>query len=94
MTGYTYILKCVDGTYYVGSTNNLTLRLEQHHAGIGANYTRKRRPLELIYYEQYDRIDDAFYREKQLQGWSRKKKEALMEGRLEELPILAARRIR
>jgi putative endonuclease len=50
--------------------------------------------LELIYYEQYDRIDDAFYREKQLQGWSRKKKEALMEGRLEELPILAARRIR
>jgi len=87
--GYTYILKCADGTYYVGSTKNLSCRLEQHQAGMGANYTRKRRPVELVYYEQYARIDVAFYREKQLQSWNRKKKEALMEGRLDDLPGLA-----
>lgn len=89
MKGYTYILHCSDGSYYTGSTKNLALRLEQHQAGEGANYTRKRLPVKLIYYEEYNRIDEAFYREKQIQGWSRKKKEALIEGKQELLPKLA-----
>ena len=84
-----YILECFDGTYYTGSTKYLEKRLEQHQAGEGSNYTAKRLPVELLYYEEYDRIDDAFYREKQVQGWSRKKKEALMAGNTALLPDLA-----
>ncbi|UFK98617.1 GIY-YIG nuclease family protein [Kaistella faecalis] len=76
-----YILLCLDGSYYTGSTNNLELRLGQHQAGKGANHTRKRLPVKLIYYEEYSRIDDAFYREKQVQGWSRIKKKHLLTGR-------------
>jgi len=55
----------------------------------GANYTKKRRPVKLVYYEEYSRIDEAFYREKQVQGWSHKKKLALIEGKPELLPQLA-----
>jgi len=89
MRGYMYILECSDGTYYTGSTNNLRLRLEQHNAGEGANYTKKRLPVQLLYYEEYHRIDYAFYREKQVQGWNRKKKEALINRRPDLLPELA-----
>ena len=58
--------------------------------GEGANYTKKRLPVTLVYYEIYTRIDYAFYREKQVQGWSRKKKEALIKRKFEDLPELAA----
>ena len=78
--GYMYILECSDSTYYTGSTKDLMRRLEQHQSGEGANYTAKRLPVKLLYYEVYDRIDNAFNREKQVQGWSRKKKEALING--------------
>lgn len=81
MKGFMYILKCSDGSYYTGSTNNLEKRIIEHQSGLGANYTRKRLPVNLIYYEEYQRIDEAFHREKQIQGWSRKKKEALMDNK-------------
>lgn len=84
-----YILECCDGSYYVGSTNSLELRLWQHQNGEGANHTRKRLPVKLVYFEEFDRIDKAFYREKQVQGWSRKKKLALINGDYRQLPILA-----
>ena len=87
--GYMYILKCADDSYYTGSTVNLELRLAQHQNGEGANHTRKRLPVILIYYEEYQNIAEAFYREKQVQGWSRKKKEALIENRPEDLPLLS-----
>ncbi|MFD2562136.1 GIY-YIG nuclease family protein [Aquimarina rubra] len=89
MKGYMYILECSDGTYYTGSTKDLKKRLQQHQNGEGANHTKKRLPVKLLYYEQYDRIDTAFYREKQVQGWSRAKKEALMRGDIEELHMLS-----
>ena len=89
MKGYMYILLCSDGSYYTGSTTNLEVRLNQHHAGEGANHTKKRLPVKLLYYEEYSRIDEAFYREKQVQGWSRVKKEALINGTPELLPQLA-----
>jgi putative endonuclease len=73
-----YIFECADGSYYAGSTINLELRLTQHQNGEGANHTKKRLPVKLVYIEEYQRIDEAFYREKQVQGWSRKKKEALI----------------
>jgi putative endonuclease len=89
MKGYMYILKCSDDSYYTGSTINLELRLAQHQNGQGANYTKKRLPVTLVYYEEFNRIDKAFYREKQVQGWSKNKKEALIKGRENELRSLA-----
>jgi putative endonuclease len=89
MKGYMYILKCADGSYYTGSTKNLERRLQQHQNGEGANHTKKRLPVELVYFEVFDRIDQAFYREKQIQGWSRKKKEALMRQDFDALHELA-----
>lgn len=86
-----YILHCADGSYYTGSTQNLELRIFQHQCGEGANHTKKRLPVILLYFEEFDRIDEAYYREKQIQGWSRKKKEALISGNVEELKELAKR---
>ena len=88
-SGFVYILECSDGTYYTGSTRDLERRVQQHQAGEGAKYTKKRLPVKLIYFEELDRIDAAVYREKQIQSWSRKKKQALIEGRLDELPELS-----
>lgn len=80
MKGFTYILECSDGSYYTRSTKFIELRLQQHQKGEGANHTKKRLPVKLVYLEEFTRIDEAFYREKQIQGWSRKKKEALIQG--------------
>lgn len=85
---FLYILECADGSYYTGSTVDLERRLWEHQQGQGANFTRKRLPVKLVFSELYDRVDDAYYREKQVQGWSRAKKKALIEGRLEELPAI------
>jgi putative endonuclease len=84
-----YILECADGSYYTGSTTHLELRLRQHQEGCGANHTAKRLPVRLVYYEFFEHVADAFYREKQVQGWSRKKKEALMAGETNLLHQLA-----
>jgi len=89
MKGYMYILKCSNGAYYTGSTNNLELRLEQHQKGEGAQFTRRNLPVEIVYFEEFNRIDEAFYREKQIQKWSRRKKEALIKGDKDELVKLS-----
>ena len=84
-----YILKCANGSYYTGSTIDLERRLEQHKNGEGAKFTKKHLPVELVYVEEFSKIEDAFYREKQIQGWSRKKKEALIAGNFDKLHELA-----
>ena len=85
-----YILACADGSFYVGSTWDLERRLAQHNsADQGAAYTRRRRPMRLVYFEEGDRIDDAYAREKQIQGWGRAKRIALIEGRHDDLPGLS-----
>ena len=84
-TGFVYILECSDGSFYTGSTVDLELRITQHQKGFGANHTKKRLPVKLVYYETFQRIDDAFYREKQIQGWSRNKKLALIEKNYNDL---------
>lgn len=84
-----YILECADGSYYTGSTNNLDLRVSQHQAELGSNHTKKHLPVILVHFEVFQRVEEAFYREKQVQGWSRKKKEALINGSLELLSKLA-----
>ena len=84
-----YILRCSNDAYYTGSTVDLQRRLRQHQSGEGANFTKKHLPVELIYFEEFERVDQAFYREKQVQGWSRAKKEALMKGDINRLKKLA-----
>ena len=85
-----YLLRCANGAYYTGSTAlDVEARVWQHNAGIGANFTRKHRPVELVYCEWWERIDDAFTREKQVQGWSRAKKETLIRGEWDRLPGLS-----
>jgi len=78
MKGYMYILECSDRSYYTGSTKDLLRRFLQHQKGEGANHTKKRLPVKLVYFEEFNRIDLAFKREKQIQGWRREKKEALI----------------
>ena len=89
MPGYTYILECSDGSFYTGSTKDIELRLEQHRKGEGANHTKKHLPVTLVYVEIFDRIDEAFYREKQIQGWRRDKKLALINSQHNQLPELS-----
>ena len=85
MKGYTYILECSGGSYYVGSTINLERRLAEHQRGEGAMFTKAHLPVKLVYYEKFQRIDEAFKREKQLQKWSHCKKEALISGDIDRL---------
>ena len=89
MEGYVYILRCSDERLYTGSTNDVEKRIQEHLAGEGANFTKKRLPVELIYLEEFKRIDEAFKREKQIQRWSRGKKEALVDGNIKKLKELA-----
>ena len=86
---FAYIVECSDGTYYVGSTWNLERRLGEHNEGLGAEYTRRRRPVRLVWSVQLNRIDEAYRVEKQIQGWGRGKRLALIEGRFDDLPGLA-----
>ncbi|MEP6842762.1 MAG: GIY-YIG nuclease family protein [Pseudolysinimonas sp.] len=87
-----YMLRCADGSYYVGSTRNLDHRVEQHSLGAGARYTAQRTPIELVWFEEFDRIDEAYAREKQVQGWSRAKREALIRGDVARLVDLAKKK--
>jgi putative endonuclease len=87
-----YVLNCADNSYYVGSTKNLELRISQHNSGKGSRYTSGRLPVELVYGEEYDRISDAYSREKQVQNWGRAKREALINGDVELLPPLAKKK--
>jgi putative endonuclease len=84
-----YILLCSNGTYYTGSTIDLQNRIKEHELGKGANHTKKHLPIELVYFEEYVKVSDAFKREKQVQKWRREKKEALINGDLSLLPVLA-----
>ncbi len=88
---WTYILQCSDGSYYVGSTIDLEHRLHQHQQGDGAAYTRCRRPVRLVWAAEFEGVAEAFAFEKQVQGWGRRKREALISGNLGSLPSLASR---
>ncbi len=92
MKAWLYILKCADGSCYSGSTNNLSLRLAEHHAGEGSVYTRRRLPVELVYAQEFPSEHEAFLRERQVKGWTRAKKEALIRGDFEALVGLSKSR--
>lgn len=80
LSNYTYILKCSDGSYYTGWTNNLENRINIHNAGRGSKFTRARLPVELVYYEQFASKNAAMSRECQIKKMSRKEKEILIYG--------------
>jgi putative endonuclease len=92
---YTYIVRCSDDSFYVGSTFHLERRIWQHNSDTeGAVYTRRRRPVELVWAGWFASIREAYAFEKQVQGWSRAKRLALIDGRYEDLPELAASGLR
>lgn len=86
-----YILRCSDDSYYVGSTTYLEARIEQHRTGRGAEYTKRRLPVELVFTHETELPSEAFALEKRIQGWSRAKREALIRGDFAALPALASR---
>jgi len=90
MSVYLYILRCADGSYYTGTTTrSLNERLAEHQAGTFDGYTALRRPLELVFNQHFERFDDAAAAERQVKGWRRDKKEALIRGDFAALPGLA-----
>ncbi|MES2863858.1 MAG: GIY-YIG nuclease family protein [Bacteroidota bacterium] len=87
---YVYILKCSDDSYYTGFSSNLDNRIMQHKMGYYREcYTFKRRPVELVFYEAFTEPNQGIYFEKKIKGWSRLKKEALISGNFDRLPLLA-----
>ena len=86
---YLYILRCRDGSYYVGHTDDLEKRMVEHAEGICGGYTARRRPVELVFADEFSTREETIERERQLKGWSRKKKEALIRRDWESLRRLA-----
>ena len=84
-----YLLRCIDGSYYTGTTGDLEKRLSEHQEGIPGSYTWKRRPVELVFSEELTSWPEAIARERQVKGWGRKKKEALIRGDWNQLRELA-----
>jgi putative endonuclease len=92
MGAYLYILLCADGSFYVGTTIvALERRLAEHQAGTYDGYTARRRPVQLVYCLHFERLEDAAAAERQIKGWRREKKQALIRGDYGALPLLASR---
>ncbi len=89
MPFYVYIVRCHDASYYVGHTDNLEKRIANHNSGQLSAYTRKRRPVRLVWLDEFQTREEALARERQLQGWSRAKKEALIAGNWDRLRLLS-----
>ena len=89
---FLYILRCADESYYVGtSRKDLAARVAEHNAGLFGGYTATRRPVSLIFSQHFESISDAIAAERQVKGWSRAKKEALIRGDWNRVSVLARR---
>jgi predicted GIY-YIG superfamily endonuclease len=89
---YVYILRCADGAFYVGMTNDPVARFSQHLDGLASGFTSSRLPVEMVYVEEAPSLRAAVAREHQLKRWTRAKKEALIGGNLSKLHALSIRR--
>jgi putative endonuclease len=90
---FLYLVRCSDGSYYSGTARDgLEKRVAEHNSGTFGGYTATRRPVTLVFSQWFDRIVDAIAAERQVKGWSRAKKEALIRGDFEQLKFLARRR--
>jgi putative endonuclease len=94
MGAFVYMLRCSDGSYYVGSAtgDELSMRVAEHNAGKYEGYTHSRRPVQLVWSDHFDRITDAIAVERKIKGWSRAKKEALIAGDWHRVSAFARRR--
>ncbi len=88
---FAYLLRCSDGSFYAGHTDNMEKRLWQHQMGEGSKYTHSRLPVELVWFQEFTTRDEAKAAEFRLKGWSRAKKIALIEGRFDIISLLASR---
>ena len=90
---FVYMLRCADGSYYVGSArSDLERRVAEHQAGVYQGYTSTRRPVHLVWSQYFDQIRDAIAAEQEIKGWGRAKKEALIRGDWIQIKLLARRR--
>lgn len=89
MSFYAYMLRCSDGSYYVGHTDDLDARIGTHQAGLLLGFTRTRRPVQLVWHQDFAERDQAFAAERQIKGWSRAKKEALIKGDWDAVQLLS-----
>jgi putative endonuclease len=89
---WVYILKCSDGSYYTGTTSNLEKRITEHQNGTFTGYTKSRLPVELVFSEPFDDVYNAISAEQQIKGWTRKKKEALINRDFDLLKELAKKK--
>jgi predicted GIY-YIG superfamily endonuclease len=89
---YVYILKCCDGSYYIGHTDNLEQRLQEHQSGLFKGYTASRRPIQLVFAQEFENRDEAFMIERKLKGWTRLKKEAIISGEFGGLRLLSKKK--
>jgi predicted GIY-YIG superfamily endonuclease len=78
MSFWVYIIRCSDGTYYTGHTDDLETRIAQHQQGKIKGYSSKRLPVELVFCDDFPTRDEAFFRERQIKGWTHRKKQALI----------------
>lgn len=92
MDFHAYLLRCNDGSYYAGHTDDLELRMAQHRSGALGGYTSKRLPVVLMWSQDFPIRDEAFAAERQIKGWSRAKKEALIASDWERVSVLARNR--
>jgi putative endonuclease len=89
MVFWVYILRCSDGSYYAGHTDNLDNRIDEHQSGLGCSYTSSRLPIELAWSQECTTREEALAAEMQIKGWSRRKKEAMMRGNWADVAMLA-----
>ena len=92
MRFFVYILRCADGSYYTGHTDNLEIRIAEHQAGQGSQWTKRRLPVEHLWSQEFVTREEALASEHRVKGWSRAKKEALIAGRWDEVSRLAKSR--
>ena len=89
---YAYILRCSDGSYYAGHTDDIEKRIAEHNSGALPGYTQKHLPIKLVYIQEFSTRDEAFNAEHQIKKWNRKKKEAVIENDWESLKLLAKKK--
>jgi predicted GIY-YIG superfamily endonuclease len=92
MDFYAYLLRCNDGSIYAGHTDNLELRMAQHAEGSFGGYTAARRPVMLVWSDTFPTREEAIAAERRIKGWSRAKKQALIDGDWEKIKLLARNR--
>ena len=89
MAFYIYILSCIDNSYYVGHTDNIDQRISEHNIGLYSGYTSTRLPIKVLHVQEFGTRDEAIIAERQIKGWNRKKKEALINGDWETIKLLS-----